>query len=347
MIKKTIKVILSILLSLFFIYILFIILKKIGLFSILEVLRTVNWLYFAISFILVFLSYLIWAKKWQLLIHSLSEINLTKTLVMLFASSFAYATTPGPRLGGEPVRTYYLSKFIRHSKTECFATIHFDRSTETIGLQFLFIFSYLFLIIIEHLNNYARNMLAPIFIFTVIMLTIRMKFMKKPANIEDHSLVKIILQIIYKTSKRIKNKFQYFPSYHLFVKDRINRYKKLYFRFNENKDILNSQIMLGLMKWALTNLSIYMLFLSTGTRAPLLSIIIVQSISVAVASFLFIPGGIGIMESVMIGLYFALGINVSIAATVALLHRAITYFYSIPLGLYSIYILNKKFSTKK
>jgi hypothetical protein len=343
--KNKVKIAASILLSIIFIYILIEILESIGFFRIIEVIREVNWVLFIISLLLVFVSYLIWARKWNLLINSMQKLPLLRVLQILFASSFVYATTPGNRIGGEPVRSYYLSKFIKKTKTESFATVIFERSSDSLGLQFMVIFSIIFLMFSSSLTPGFRKLLLALFIVTTFLIVFRLKLIKRIGGLTDFAIIRYITKYIYNFGFWLKKRFEHHSSFHLFVKDRIDRYLDVFFKFNDDKKVFETQMLLGIIRWIFLYFSVYLLFIATGTYVHFLSILIIQTIAMFLGDLSLIPGGIGIQESLMIGLYFTLGIPANISATVALMSRGITYFYSLFLGLICIFILNKKIET--
>ena len=74
-----------------------------------------------------------------------------------------------------------------------------------------------------------------------------------------------------------------------------------------------------------------------------LAVIIVVTLSLLIGSIIFVPGGIGLIETVMISLYFSFGIGSSIAATVAVVDRFIFYFFSLFVGGLCLAYLNIRY----
>jgi hypothetical protein len=235
---------------------------------------------------------------------------------------------------------------IKKTKSEVFASVFFDRSTNNIALQILAVFSIIFIIIFQELSTGIIKKLVALLIILIVWLVIRLNYWKK-VNMSNKKFIKGLIKITYYISSKIKQKFQYDSAFQLYVNDRLERYSNVFFKFNNDKRVFRAQIFYGLFFWILLHLSTYFLFKSTGTNVSLLSVIIVQTIALAIGAISFFPGGIGITESVMIGLYYSMGILPSIAATVAFLNRIISYFYEIVIGPIFIYILNKRYSKKK
>ncbi len=344
---KFIRVLIGSLISIIFIFILYKVLDFIGFFNILAVINSVNWFLFLAAVVSYFLSYYTWTIKWKELVSSIGKISKKKIMLILFSSSFFYSTTPGPRIGGEPVRLFYTSKIIRKTKSEVLATILFDRSTSTIAIQLLSIFSILFILGFSDLPQSAKNILMLTLFFIMTYIVFRIKYYKKPEKIAEIKFIKWAMKTFYKISPTMRYRFKNQSGYVLYVKDRIKRYNDLFFKFNNNKKLRKRQIFLSMFRWLLTILSVYLLFISTGTFINPLAILIVQVISMIIGSLSFIPGGIGVQESVMIALYFAFGIDTSIAATVAILSRVITYFYSLFVGPACLIYLSKTTKKKK
>jgi glycosyltransferase 2 family protein len=324
-------------------YLFLALMKKLG---ILSILMQVSWIYLIIAVSLVLGSYLIWAQKWYFLIKMLYPVNFINAFMALLASTFANATTIGTRVGGMPVRSYYMSKMLKKSKSEIFATVFFERSTNNIALQILAVFSIIFMIIFTQIDGTLIRTLMILLIILIIWLIIRLGFWKK-TEIQNFKIVKTIVKFIYFISGKVKEKFQYDAAFHSYMKNRIQRYNELFFKFNDDRMTFRIQIFFGATYWLILHLSTFFLFKSVGTDVSFLSVVLVQTIALTIGGVSFFPGGVGIVESVMIGLYYVFQIAPGIAATVAILNRIITYFFELVLGPIFIYVLNRKYGKKK
>lgn len=73
----------------------------------------------------------------------------------------------------------------------------------------------------------------------------------------------------------------------------------------------------------------------------------ILSLSIFAGLLTSLPGGVGGTEAVMIVIMGAIGIGSSVAASVALIGRVLTFFYSIALGYVSFLFLSRKINTKE
>ena len=95
--------------------------------------------------------------------------------------------------------------------------------------------------------------------------------------------------------------------------------------------------------WFFNYLGTFFLFKAFGYNISFIALIVVITLSILLGSLFPLPGGIGIIETIMISLYLSFGINSGIAATVAVIDRFIFYFFSLLIGGISLAYLNIKY----
>ena len=118
--------------------------------------------------------------------------------------------------------------------------------------------------------------------------------------------------------KRI-TKFKFFSKYSDNITD---SYEIL--RNSTGSGISSICIALAICYWIIISLSVYVTLLAFGIEGV--------SSSVIIGVITFIPGGLGITESSLVGLFTLEGINVSIALILSVVIRLTTLWYSVSIG---------------
>lgn len=311
---------------------LFYLLRKVGITSVLGILRTLKWYYIAGAFALNLSVFLIWTYKWKLLVDKVNKVKIKEIFPILMAANFVNTTTPTASLGGEPLKAYYLSKKYKKEKTMYIATVIIDKAINLItslafSLASIIIVS-IFLEIPKILKVALDSMIIIMGIAVIIFVSRRKIKVKKLAG-----------WAYFLFKKKFKNK-EKFISY---LDEKTSNITKILKQTYRDKKSLRKEIGLGVIMQILTFSKPYILFLSFGQAVNPLYIILAVSISMLIGQIVIIPGGIGVVETMMIGIYTALGIDPGIAATVAILDRMIYYIFTLGVGYISLTYINYKY----
>ena len=128
--------------------------------------------------------------------------------------------------------------------------------------------------------------------------------------------------------KRI-TKFKFFSKYSDNITD---SYEIL--RNSTEPGISSICIALAICYWIIISLSVYVTLLAFGIEgASFLKTISIYTSSVIIGVITFIPGGLGITEGSLVGLFTLEGIDVSIALILSVVIRLTTLWYSVSIGL--------------
>ncbi len=341
--KKSIKNSIKFIILLILLITLFFILKQIGFQQIYSNYKQSNNTYLALAVLSAFFLFLTWNLKWFLLLKEMAHVKFHHALIILFAGSFINSTTPGARVGGEPLRAYYLSKIYKIEKTRFFATTVVDKVANTVAFSLLSIFSILFVILFVDISTKIKIMLEVILLL-ILVLILSAIVLKKKLIFRKRYATKILFAIYnFFLFKFIRNKFSTYKKFESYFVEKfeniINTSKRLLY---EKKTFKNTLI-LSFVMWFFNYLGTYFLFKAFSYEISFIAIIIVVTLSLLIGSIIAVPGGIGLIETVMISLYLSFGINSSIAATVAVLDRFIFYFFSLLIGGLCLLYLNFKY----
>ncbi|MBT6995028.1 flippase-like domain-containing protein, partial [Candidatus Woesearchaeota archaeon] len=113
----------------------------------------------------------------------------------------------------------------------------------------------------------------------------------------------------------------------------------------KNKKTFFIGVLFGILFWAGNFFTAYFLFFAFGGHLNFLSIIIVFTLGQIIGNLSPVPGGMGIVESIMTLLYTVMGVPPPLALLVGFLQRIIYYFYSLFLG--GISLVNLKILVAK
>ena len=97
--------------------------------------------------------------------------------------------------------------------------------------------------------------------------------------------------------------------------------------------ILSISFGLSILYWIIISVAVHFILLSFGIESiSVLKTISIYSSSVIIGAISFIPGGLGITEGSLIGLFSLEGIDVSLALILSVMIRILTMWYSVSIG---------------
>ena len=300
-------------------------------------LENINLNYLILAMLSSFFMFFFWNLRMQSSLKGICKTGIFYNFLILISGVFFNTITPGASTGGEPVRSYFLSKKYHKPGSKFFGVILADKLMHLLMFFAFFIFSLIFLLIffsipaqLELLIIITLSIVASIFLLILIF--------KRKLNYLYHYLLKLLYKLKYFNSKF--NNFSSFKKYSEIKLKSIWKYFKSVFN---NKKILYKGILFSFLVWGFNFLTSYLLFLSFN--APINFTFIIVSICVAhfIGDVSLIPGGVGLMEGAMFLTYSSLGINLEIAALVTLISRLIYYFYALFIGGLSVIYLKSKY----
>jgi uncharacterized protein (TIRG00374 family) len=151
----------------------------------------------------------------------------------------------------------------------------------------------------------------------------------------------LILQRTYDLSlfKFIRNRVGSYQIFEDLVITGISEFVKTYKSIVKGRKILSVDIGLSVLMFAFIYLKTYMIFQSVGYDITLADLIVSLSLILWLSSIFPIPGGLGIKELIMIGIYSMVGIPITIAVIVSLIDRVIYLFFVIFIAFAAIVIM--------
>jgi len=322
---------------LFVLLLLYLVLRSIGFRDIVRALRTLQARAVWCAVALTFGSFLVQALRWQLLMPREDRPGILAVFPILLAGVFGNLITPGARVGGEPIRSYYMSRAFGGEKSRYLGTILVDKFGNAAVFFLLLLLSVLLVIAFVPLAGPVKALLL---LGALLMPTVIVSgFLLRERIGLGSTQLRRLLTLIY-NGRLMKSLRGRFPTYEHFEDYAIRKLDNVFQpirRAAVNPKAIVTIVLLTLASWLLMYLAHWMLF--NGMNAPLglLQVIVIVNVSVFCGDVSVSPGGAGFMETVMIGLCAAFGVDHEKAAAVTLISRGI--FYAFGLGLGGVFLI--------
>jgi hypothetical protein len=313
---------------------------KIGIQEILtNIVNTPLWALVSV-FLLYMIMYHLHVLKWKYAVDTIEKVKFLDLIPIFLAGGLFNQLTPGTTCGGQPYRAVHLSNINKKDFALNLSTTMFDFATNAILHTLILVVSFFILFSFDlPMHLFASLLFALLLAISIVIITsvLIIKFEHKSKFLYE------VLAIIYhfKLFHSIRKKYHstrafataIFKEVHLFVKE-------MNFFFHDKKLLIKSALIDVIMK-AIAVLQIYLLFLALGLQVGIFPILVVYSISELINFLTFTPGGIGVVEALMIGLYGAFGIPLAAAAVVTGFQRFFLYIFEFVFG-YMSYIYLKE-----
>ena len=283
------------------------------------------------------------------------RVGLGRLSLIYLAGSFLDATTPGARVGGEPLKAYYLGQMLERPKSECLATVVVEKVTNLAVLGLIAMVSLVFVLVLVELRLRLWLTLALLLALVsagylvafVVWLGHRRRRSRVPSDGEStddgapadepphaSSLLSRILTHLWNwgpAHRRLESRFPSASALEEHVHQRISNFTSSMRVVSHRRELVAANLLLAAVMWLAVFGRTYALFV--GFSSDIYSILL---------SYLaFTPGGLGVTEVVLLTLYVAFGVERSIAAAVAVLDRLIYYGFGIGLGYWALRRLEK------
>ena len=332
-------------LLLFGITLLLLIVYYIGVGTIVQNIKSVEPMYFY-AFLLLKASYfLLWNYNWKLLVDKVKPIKYTALLPVFAAGIFGNNMTPGPSMGGEPIKAYFLSKLYGGSVSSWLATTVMSGVLLLIGKIAFLLLSIFYIISFFELPLLIIFLVGGLAFVTVLVIMGWYVYERKESE-QLHRLLERGLRKIYNI-KFLRKKFPQYIDFKQKIIEECVLFKDVIVRTFTMKGKLLLAFLVAFVVILVNFSSVYMLFLGLGVKISFIKIIVAITIGNTIAYFVLLPGGTGVVEGTMIMIFAAMGVPLGIAATATLINRAILYVAAYGFGSASLVYLNLKLKKNK
>lgn len=295
------------------------------------ILRSINFDLLILAILIELAGFLIWTLKWKLIIGKLEKIKFTTLFLGLLSGNCLNTNVLRARTFGGFGRAMFLKNITKdHRHGNWYATVVIDQTTNNFVFSIPVIFSLIFVILFLDIPWWLSILLEAIAMI-LLMLSVFAYISKQ--RIKKSTIV----QFFYSTLKRIydlapfkfiRNRYSYQKFEELVITGLID-FEKTYRSILTDRRILIRDIGLSVMMFTLIYAKAYVIFQSVGYDIKISSLIISLTLTLWIISILLVPGGFGIKELIMIGIYSMVGVPVTTAAVVSLIDRAIYMFFVI------------------
>ena len=321
---------------------LYYVLNKIGFSELYNNLKQADAVYILIAFGVTTLSFIVWNLRWYNIIIEIKRVGFWKIFPIFLSGVFINTVTPGARVGGEPIRAHFLAKKYKMSRSRAFATTIADKIYNFIIFGMLVILSVIFVVLYVKIGLALKIVLESLLAFVILVLIAIFLFHQK-FHVKKQCKLKILLPIVYKAPfLKIKNKFKTYAAFQAYGLKRLHRFLTTLKNSLSDRRKASKNLTLVSLFWLCLFLSMYFIFKGLGSDIGFIPVMIVVTLSVLLGDVAITPGGIGIIEAVMIALYYAFGITPAMAAAATVLNRVMYYFYALGLGAVSFCYLTLK-----
>ena len=254
-------------------------------------LKTMNYSYLLIAIALWSSGNIFRIIRWHLFLKEIEDKVPFKENVLYYLAGFAFLLTPG-RLG-EIIRSPYIKRDYGISIPKTASIVFVERFYELLGIVIVLSVGLVF-------TEFQRTiLLVPLAIIVVAIVVFKNK--------------KLLFNILNKISKirllkNISTNFE--ESYNTIVK----LSKPKFFVIGTITSTIRAFLM---------GLAVYFLVLSLSAKLSFEEVLVIFPASQLVAALSMIPGGIGIFDGGIVGLFFAFNVPYDIAITTTILIRII------------------------
>ncbi|KAB2943443.1 MAG: hypothetical protein MPEBLZ_01403 [Candidatus Methanoperedens nitroreducens] len=306
------------------------------------ILRSIDPNMVILAILLELCGFLIWALKWKFLVDRLKPVKFSILFLGLMGENVLNTNVARARTFGGFGKAMFLKNVTNdHRHANWYATIVMDQTTNSfvfsIPVSFSLIFVLLFLDIPRWLSI-LLEVIALIFFLLAFFAYLSKHKINRSAQV---SFFYLILKRTYYFSlfKFIRKRFDSYQIFEELLITGIAEFEKTYKSIMKDRKILSIDIGLSVLMFAFIYLKTYMIFQSVGYDITIADLIVSLSLVLWLISILPIPGGLGIKELIMVGIYSMVGIPITIAVIVSLIDRVIYLFFVIFIAYAAIFIM--------
>jgi len=276
--------------------------------SIGEIFFQINFWYIPLILLVRFLAVILRSLRQKLFLKSLGIDIPIKFNILVYISGLSMLVTPAS--SGTVIKSYILNKKFGTEYSKTIPMVITEKYHDVLAPLSIILFMLIFVDIFE---VQLIAVVLSIIILAIYVITRKQNLLQK---------------IIHKTSKlKILNKFQknlleYYDSFHIL----------------SNKKPMIRGWLIGILSSLVEGIAIYLGFLALGIDFNFIESFVSVYVANIIGAISFIPGGFGITEAGMLGLFVLLGLPLSIATTAVLFTRLTGFWFYFVMGVITNFI---------
>lgn len=298
----------------------------IGIDKLIDAIKDANLLILGVAVLIQIGTYFLYTYRWQI-VNSIADINVSfkKLLPIVMVGLAVNNITPSGRGGGEPVRAYILAKEHGYDLKETFATVIADRMLDT----FPFIVLAIITIIATVLYFDFPMWLEVILVLSVIAIVIILGMLIYMCINEGFGVR--VENLIFKLTHRFYKKGS--ENLKIKIHENISGFQDTMKMLISDRKLFYYIIPLSFLIWVFEILRVYVVFLAFGATLNVIVIGEVFILASLVGMIPLLPGGLGAVDGLMMGLYSRAGCPQGLAGPVTLVERLISFWMASIIGL--------------
>ena len=298
--------------------------------SILKEIRGLNVWYLLLSAVCYAGSFLTWSIKYYILVlRRVPKARFPFVALANLAGNFINVTTPSGRMAGEPLKARAIAKRYGARFSTVFAASMLDKMTLTVSMLLLLLPLSVYSFLEFDMPKLVELLLV---IFVLFWLAVGaasyiiLKRMSESRSLKLGSAVHRITRFFLRG--RFKDRRYFVKRFRGGIMEFRSSFKTLL----KNPVFMVIDILLGTLSYIFRFATAYMLFISAGYSVDILTVSTVVIIAFIIGLTSQFPGMVGIAESTMTGLYFAMGVRPYTALTVSILTQMNSYILELGIG---------------
>lgn len=308
----------------------------IGIEDLIQLLQSVNLLYYSLAFVVSLLSVAFYSLTWQHLLNLLSiKIGFPKTFLFVWVATFVDILIPAESISSEISKAYLVSRSAGQDTGKAVASIVSHRILSMAITVTALIISSALLIIKYELSTFILIFMIIVMIGTVISIVL-LSYL----SFKEQTTWKVVNKILGFVDFVSRGRWQLTN-----LKTKAQKMLKMFHEgittLIEHPRNLALPVVFSLLAWVFDVLISFFVFISVdekfvyslGFDNAFVVIVIVYTLGMAVQYFpLGIPAEVGLTEIFMTSLYTLLGIPLDISAVATVLTRILTVWFRFFVG---------------
>jgi hypothetical protein len=311
---------------------LYLVLSSIGFRDIFQAMREASTVSLVLASALTICVFLLWALRLELLMPREERASIVLMFPIYMAGVFGNIITPGARVGGEPIRAYYMQKSLGGKTSTHFGLLLADKLGNMSVYMVYLLISVAFVALYVPIRLELKIALEAL-VLLAIGAAISGVLLREHIGVESGLLGKV-MRLLYHMPilTFFRNRFETYKHFEDYVIEKLDDVLKPIIRAARSPKALAKIVVFSGGSWMVFYLAHYLLFVALDARLSFFEVFIIVSIANFVGDMGFSPGGAGFMETAMLGLCAAFGVTHHTAAAVTLISRGIFYLCGLSLG---------------
>ncbi len=266
-----------------------------------------------------------------------ANISFYKLFKFYVAGTFINNITPAFGAGGEPIKAMLLGDETGTNRAQCFAGVVSQRMLNMFPFLIIELIGIGLLLYRPELTLSRWEILALVLSIAVGVgafgLLAYFYIRKDSLSSFAHSIIRFFAPLI----RLVKKGFDH-RSYADTLERSINSFHCGLKEIQHNKNGLANAMFFSSLGWIFDIMAVYTVFLSLGSQTHISVLIITYIISMVSGWItLFLPGGLGIVDSTMATLFILSGVPLEISLLATLLYRLASYWFNTILGAFYLW----------